>query len=146
MNELLRRYVCLQCTPDEISVVHEYLEADFSRCFDVIEMMRERAENDLSVLSGNRSLCYDLQHLKLTNEVPSESRSEYAPPRRKLSFLGDFRRKIQDFINEGEEEDESFEADVETTGQESTSRFVMEREVTASGFMVWLNDYLETDD
>lgn len=143
MDELLRRYVCLQCTPDEISVVHEYLEADFSRCFDVIKMMRERAEKDLSVLSGNRSLCDDVQH---SMPMPSEACTDYAPPKRKWSFLDDFRRKIQNFINEGEEEDKSFEADVETSKQDSMLRFAVEREVSASGFMVWLNDYLETDD
>lgn len=145
MNELLRRYVCLQCTPDEINVVHEYLEADFSRCFDVIEMMRERAENDLSVLSVKPSM--SVRAFGLTIDLSSDACPECVQQSRKLSFLGKFRRKMQDFINEGEEDAEPFDDDVvETTNQYSMSRFPAEREVTASGFMVWLNDYLETDD
>ena len=138
VNQLLHRYVYLQSSSDEIIAVRKYLKEDFSRCFDVIGMMRERAECDVMgrKLSSEENIDESI--------APSFARHRCAAPRKKLSFLGDFRRRIQDFVNEGEEDDYSiFEVEIP---QQTFPSSIAEREVTMSGFIVWLNDYLETDD
>lgn len=147
MDRLFREYVYLQCSPDEINIVHENLEADFCRCFDIIEMMRERAENDLSVFSGETLLQErPVSEIEEGDSVPAYMRSVHQVPRKMMSFLDDFRRKVEDFINEGEDDDEDSVSDAELIRQEPVCSSVEKGgSVAASDFMSWLNDYLATD-
>lgn len=49
MEQLLNKYVNQKCTEDEKLYVRNYIEADFSRCFEMIRLMKAKAYNEMGL-------------------------------------------------------------------------------------------------
>ena len=145
-NALLYRYVYLQCEADEIERVHALLKADFSHCFEVIRMMRERAAEELplpepmiAIPSGS------------CPGYPSEEDRAYVPRRQRAmasytkgSLFSRIHKKMMDFINEGETVTDSDDVDYDDSS--AMMSFAIEPRVSSDEFLSLLVRYLSEPD
>ena len=145
-NALLYRYVYLQCEADEIERVHALLKADFSHCFEVIRMMRERAAEELplpepmiAIPSGS------------CPGYPSEEDRAYVPRRQRAmasyakgSLFSLIHKKMMDFINEGETVTDSDDVDYDDSSVMMS--FAIEPRVSSDEFLSLLGRYLSEPD
>lgn len=136
-NALLYRYVYLQCGIDEIEQVHALLKADFSHCFEVIRMMRERAAEELPLAAS-------------ITAIPSVYCSGYFPEEEvkasysKGSLFSRIRKKMMDFINEGEEESKYDDTDYDESSVMMS--LAIEPRVSSDEFLSLLGRYLAEPD
>lgn len=143
-DALLYRYVYLQCGAEEIEQVRALLKADFSHCFEVIRIMRERAAAELplaesiSVVSPSFPSSYD--DVEIEEDMAMPERRSFAPASRGGSFFLRLCQKVIDFINEGEEEDSRYKASFDQPSDIGASR------VSSADFLSLLGRYLAEPD
>lgn len=167
--DLLYRYANLQCTAEEKQLVYEYLEADFSRCFELIKLMKMRAYKELRpeelLLEEECESCK-----KIDRQMSPVSEMTSIPGKEKVSGLGwlynfftdkDKEEAVEEFVdhNLGEMDEELLSTSLnEVLPYLKTDEvsFVGESDLvyrsspvslfTASGFLGLLEDYIDSPD
>ncbi len=144
-NDLLYRYVYLQCSPEEVESVHTLLKTDFSRCFEVIKMMRERAAEELPLAAAPSSMpsSFYSSYDEVDEEAAWKPRKQcYAPARE--TFFSRMCKKVMDFINEGEEPEE--DEILYNRPSPSMSYYNKQSIASSNEFLMLLDRYLAESD
>lgn len=146
-NALLYRYVYLQCGTDEIEQVHALLKTDFSHCFEVIRMMRERAAEELPLAASITAIppvyspAYSLEgEVKASMSRRKSVEASYS----KGSLFSRIRKKMMDFINEDEEESKYDDTDYDESSVMMS--LAIEPRVSSDEFLSLLGRYLAEPD
>lgn len=155
--DLLYRYANLQCTAEEKQLVYEYVEADFSRCFELIKLMKMRAYKELRpeelLVEEECESCK-----KIDRQMSTVSEMTSIPGKQKVSGLG----WLYNFFTDKDKE-EAVEELLSTSLNEvlpdlkmDEVSFVGESDLvyrsspvslfTASGFLGLLEDYIDSPD
>lgn len=155
--DLLYRYANLQCTAEEKQLVYEYVEADFSRCFELVKLMKMRAYKELRpeelLLEEECESCK-----KIDRQMSTVSEMTSIPGKQKVSGLG----WLYNFFTDKDKE-EAVEELLSTSLNEvlpdlktDEVSFVGESDLvyrsspvslfTASGFLGLLEDYIDSPD
>lgn len=136
-NALLYRYVYLQCGADEIEQVHALLKADFSHCFEVIRMMRERAAEELPLATSITAI----PPVYSPGYIPEDKvKASYS----KGSLFSRIRKKMMDFINEDEEESKYDDTDYDESSVMMS--LAIEPRMSSDEFLSLLDRYLAEPD
>lgn len=149
MEQLLNKYVYLQCTKEEELYVHTYIETDFSRCFEVIRLMKIRAYNELYP-SSLREIepCYQERKIR---PIPASPEALPIPQVQKSRPLGG----LFGFLTRRKKDEEIFESGmmhekpIVQPMDECVSVLDLEPEiesVSASGFLDMLKTYVDLSD
>lgn len=168
MEQLLYRYANLQCTTEEKQLVYEYVEADFSRCFELIRLMKMRAYKELRP----DELLFDEEHesCKKIGKKRSSAKSMKPLFNRRKAFGVDW---LNDLFADNKEEaidelmdvgQDKVEEDLLSVSMDEVLPDLIPDEVsvvkepdlvfgsspntlfTASGFLVLLEDYIYSPD
>lgn len=97
IEQLLKRYANLHCTKEEIHCVHNYIKENFSRCFEVIRLMKARAYNELLPASPPEA---DICSPQRSFMEPKKRKMIVVPPMEESEAMGG----SFDFLSEEDEE------------------------------------------